>query len=521
VVVCSSLPLFPAILGCARTDPPPKPLSNFAEPALNYYPDIYEVISEDLKNEGIETFQVGDDNYFRQTMHYKAVGDADVVQYAIRICKKDPNKIPAFDLILVDEYQDFNETKSEFVDLLAQKNEIVVVGDDDQALYGFKGSSPAFIRAKYDPGNAHWESFTLRFCSRCTSVVIEYFHSLVAQFAPGDPKEDDPTKKRIQKEFLCYAPDGEPDSKLRDSKANPKICLIKSCPVGMIATKILDELKKIVGVQKIKEVLIIGEARSCRTLLKMTARQLTNYGFKYVDLKGESAIIPLKEGVVNAYRFLAKDELSPLGWRILGNPTDAGVRQKHLRNAKTLTRIIDGTPSEAEGIRYADISLVEEEIESWETLKRERADDGGDADDMETLQRHLQDIEIRRGLLTQELKRAYLYLPPPLRNLDITVCNILNSKGLGADVVFLIGFDQGKFPSKDNPTDNEVYQMLVAVTRAKKRIYLVNTIGKKVSRFVDCLNAGRLDVMEVKTRPSRSDQGSSPIRKPDAHVSGS
>ncbi len=54
--------------------------------------------------------------------------------------RKYPNKIPVFDLILVDEFQDFNETESEFVDLLAQKNEIVIVGDDDQTLYGFKGS---------------------------------------------------------------------------------------------------------------------------------------------------------------------------------------------------------------------------------------------------------------------------------------------------------------------------------------------------------------------------------------------
>jgi hypothetical protein len=34
VDVCSSALLIPAILGCGRTDPPLKPLSEFAEPAL-------------------------------------------------------------------------------------------------------------------------------------------------------------------------------------------------------------------------------------------------------------------------------------------------------------------------------------------------------------------------------------------------------------------------------------------------------------------------------------------------------
>src|ERR1017187_8233134 len=37
VDVCSSVLLFSAILGCQRTEPPLKPLSEFAEPALNYH----------------------------------------------------------------------------------------------------------------------------------------------------------------------------------------------------------------------------------------------------------------------------------------------------------------------------------------------------------------------------------------------------------------------------------------------------------------------------------------------------
>ncbi|HOI97918.1 MAG TPA: 3'-5' exonuclease, partial [Candidatus Pacearchaeota archaeon] len=77
---------------------------------------------------------------------------------------------------------------------------------------------------------------------------------------------------------------------------------------------------------------------------------------------------------------------------------------------------------------------------------------------------------------------------------DITVCNILNSKGLGADIVFLVGFDQGRFPLKKDPTENEIYQMLVAITRAKKRIYLINTIGRKISQFIDCLNKKDIDI---------------------------
>jgi superfamily I DNA/RNA helicase len=81
--------------------------------------------------------------------------------------------------------------------------------------------------------------------------------------------------------------------------------------------------------------------------------------------------------------------------------------------------------------------------------------------------RHLAPIaklRSKKNNLFKELKVGNLHLPRPLCNIDITVCNILNSKGLGADVVFLTGFDQGKFPAKKEASDSEVYQMLVALT---------------------------------------------------------
>ena len=432
----------------------------------SYYPRIYALIADDLRAEGVESFEIGDENYFKKTQHYKAVGDDDVVYYAVKICKEDENKIPIFDLVLVDEYQDFNAIESEFVDLLAKKNEIVIMGDDDQALYGFKGSSPAFIREKYDSNNTHWESWVLRFCSRCTEVIIKYFHALVEKSGLNNDTESDVAKKRIKKEFVCFVPD-----KQKDSRDNSKLRLIKNCPVGMIAYKIRNELEKLIESQKIKDILVIGEGQSCEALLKTIAQQLKNYGFRYVDYKENRNLLNLKQTTIDAYKFLTKDNASVLGWRILGNPTDEQEKTQHLKNAKILKEIVGGTPSKLEKIKDDDISALENALENWGTIT----------------DRNIQSEKVRRDVLIQEMKRGNFYLPRPLCNLDITVCNILNSKGLGADIIFLIGFDQGKFPSKKEATESEIYQMLVAATRTKKRIYMINTINKKVSGFADCL----------------------------------
>ena len=106
---------------------------------------------------------------------------------------------------------------------------------------------------------------------------------------------------------------------------------------------------------------------------------------------------------------------------------------------------------------------------------------------------------IRKDVLTRELKSNNLSLSRPLSNLNITICNVLNSKGLSADVVFLIGFDQGRFPLKTEVSDSEVYQMLVALTRAKKRVYLINTIDRKVSDFSNCMTKDEWNIETVDT----------------------
>ncbi|MGC2287536.1 MAG: AAA family ATPase [Candidatus Acidiferrum sp.] len=43
----------------------------------SYYPRMYELISEDLKAEGVGAVEVGDPRYAQKTKHYRAVGTRD------------------------------------------------------------------------------------------------------------------------------------------------------------------------------------------------------------------------------------------------------------------------------------------------------------------------------------------------------------------------------------------------------------------------------------------------------------
>src|SRR5262249_7432004 len=91
-----------------------------------------------------ETFFIDRANY------YDAVDFDDSVYRARKQLDTDASLIPTYELVLIDEFQDFNKMEAAVIDLLAEKNSIVVAGDDDQALYSqLRGASWDHIRARY------------------------------------------------------------------------------------------------------------------------------------------------------------------------------------------------------------------------------------------------------------------------------------------------------------------------------------------------------------------------------------
>lgn len=441
-----------------------------------YYPRMYNLIRDDLAIKGISDFEIGDENYENRTKHYRAVGDDDVVHYAVEICKKDLNKIPTYDLILIDEFQDFNEKEAEFIDLLASKNEILIVGDDDQALYEFKGSFSKFIRSKYDKANTDFESHTLKYCSRCTQVIIDAFHGVVSFY-----KNKGLLNNRIDdKKYICYTPD-----KSGDSLLNPKILLVENIVPGAVPMKIRSELFNISHEQKIKSVLVIGEGRTCKKTLETIAKRLREFGFK--DVKNSNnyhKAFTFNQGIIAGYKILNKGENDIFAWRIIIEKTSDQKKKEIISdNYDNVEDFINAIPKKFKDTHIKTANTLKGILEKTESGRKQIANSS-----IEKLQKELVvEEKEKRDIFIGQLIDENIHVPRPLANLDITVCSILGSKGLGADIVFLVGFDQGKIPIKNDAEDSEVYQLLVALTRAKKRIYLFNTTGKQISSFSESM----------------------------------
>ena len=95
--------------------------------------------------------------YFRKIQEYKYNNDlyefSDIAIMAIKLLKENESirkEIKNFyKEICVDEYQDTNDIQEEFIKLIANNN-VYMVGDIKQSIYGFRNANPAIFKEKYD-----------------------------------------------------------------------------------------------------------------------------------------------------------------------------------------------------------------------------------------------------------------------------------------------------------------------------------------------------------------------------------
>ena len=105
----------------------------------------------------------------------------------------------------------------------------------------------------------------------------------------------------------------------------------------------------------------------------------------------------------------------------------------------------------------------------------------------------------------------------------VTLMTMHSAKGLEFEVVFLVGMEEGLFPSKrsieeDDAVEEERRLCYVGITRAKKKLYITNTKKRTLygtttfsmpSRFIDELPSEVLDEdaienMKVSERKSKT-----------------
>jgi len=392
--------------------------------------------------------------YLSRSDYYDAVDFDDAVYRVCRRLTDEPALIPGHELVLVDEFQDFNRMEAEIINLLGRGSNIIIAGDDDQALYSvLRGASWEHIRAHHGAGE--YEVFELPFCMRCPEVIVGAINDVIARAAATGKLGG-----RINKPFRYFPP-----AKEADSQQNPHIDLVRtSVQSGQAnyfgryverAIRAVPEADYEIAAEKFEPcVLVIGSA----PYLPQVRAHLIAAGL--LDPAEKDARNELEEGLA----LLHANPGSNLGWRIVLAHADRALASAAVRAATK-----QGAP------------LAEVIGEPFKT---------------DTL-REAEELAARRAAEPQQEAIAATNAP------RVLLTSYEGSKGLSAQHVLLVGLHDGDLPRRPAAiTDIEICKFLVGLTRTKKKCTVVaaRRFGhglKTLSTFVGWIRGNRFRPVEV------------------------
>ena len=371
--------------------------------------------------------------YLERSNYYDAVEFDDSVFRVHGQLRAHPEEVDRYKMVLVDEYQDFNKMEASFIDLLATPNPILIVGDDDQALYAqLRGSSHEFIRSLYHGGE--YESFELPFCMRCPQVIVDAIADLVAQ-ARTLGKLDG----RIDKPYRFYEP-----VKCTDSARYPKIRVVGTSVQSNTANYMGQFIAEVISAIPADEVeasrtedfptaLVIGPIHYLRQIESYLKKQ----GFTIMAKEDGAQLKPQRQ---DGLGLLADNERSNLGWRVvLGADEPRFLKSVIRRSVEERIPLIDLVP---EDYRQSILDEVRGAATSPPSDRGEK-----------------------------EAEKESEGAAPTIR-----LTSFEGSKGLSAQHVYIVGLTEGDLPrNASDIKDLEICRLIVALTRTRKQCTLLYT----------------------------------------------
>jgi DNA helicase-2/ATP-dependent DNA helicase PcrA len=390
-----------------------------------------------------------------------------------------------YQYIMVDEYQDTNELQYQLLKLLSSEhNNICVVGDDDQSIYGWRGANIRNILEFHQ----HFEGakiVKLEINYRSTQQILNAANTLIEH-----------NRKRLGKKLESFLGDGE-SVKLQHS-------IDEVYEANSIAQKIQDLINKGVEPNNIAVLYRIN------ALSRSLEEGFTKAGLAFKMIGGirfyERAEI---KDIISYLRLVSNsnDDFSLL--RIINKPK-RGIGAKSLekirhfassKNKPIFTALEEASSSElSEILSKKAINSLKDFIDIINRLKQESIELG----EMITVFDHLTGLREYYEAMADGFDRVlnmdefYGYFRDAIyKDLDLTLeqflsditlqsdqdqvdgeaVNIMSvhaSKGLEFEHLFVIGMEEEFFPLISETTDMEEERRLayVAFTRAKKELTL-------------------------------------------------
>ena len=404
----------------------------------------------------------------------------DMISECSRLLKSDKKARDhwrsEFRAVLVDEFQDINREQYEILKILAPGTGLFVVGDDDQSIYGFRGSTPSIMQ-QFMEDYAGAKRIFLSCNYRCSASVCKASALMIRQ-----------NKNRIDKEISAVRPPGD-KTVLRAFKEDRDEYLYLYKAMSALPPGQLDRTAVIVRtnthVLKISSyltqhgILCLGKTGPSKEILSSVIRDLEAY---------QALVLGLKEGKIprNAlYRVMNRPQRCLLRSQVPGELSSPQELVLHssgnlsaedslcelLRDLNVLGRLRpEGFVKylfDAMGYGEWAMSRLGEKDAVALTLS-EIIKSAGEASDMRGLTARLRMIPEQQG-------------KPSGRGVRVMTMHVC--KGLEFDRVYLPALNEGIIPGRrcSQPQDFEEERRLlyVAMTRARDHLELLYVTGTK------------------------------------------
>ncbi|SHM87430.1 ATP-dependent helicase [Ruminococcus flavefaciens] len=392
--------------------------------------------------------------------------------------------------IMVDEYQDTNHVQFRLVSLLSDEHKnLCVVGDDDQSIYKFRGANIENILG-FEEQFTGAKVIRLEQNYRSTQTILDAANSVISNNTSRKPKTLWTSGEKGDKVYWYKAVDETDEAKF-------------------VADTILERYKE-TGRYSDNAVLYRMNAQSNsieRMLVKCGIPYRVYGGMRFYDRK------EIKD--VTSYLSFINNHNDMLRFRRIINEPKRGIGDSTLAIIEDISRDLKISPFEVmkNCEEYAPLSKKTTALKSAYTLfeflteKSEELpldefldlllDKTGYLDSLKALENadvKIENVQELRTSMVQYMEQAeepslggFLEEVALYTEADrddgsddkVTLMTVHSAKGLEYENVFVVGLDDGIFPSArsfDSEDDMEEERRLayVAITRAKKRLYLAN-----------------------------------------------
>lgn len=475
---------------------------------FHFFPNLYQIISEDstiLTTIGLidheysvddlgYAFRVLDvnnemiDYFIQRSNYYNAVSFDDSVYRILSLFRENPESIPRYHNVMIDEFQDFNALEVGVIESLEDNNRMLIVGDDDQSIYEFRQASPNFLREKIR--DERYVRFPLPYCTRCTSVIISTVESIIK-----NAQNAGMLSQRLEKQFVCYLPDKQTDSETYPSIkiANCTVHRNNAPYIPKYIESIISRIHQTEYEQAIAGnypiALVVGPGHYLDQIYAYLNERLPNVVYKPRSRFDIS--------LIDGFKLLQEQEDSNLGWRIISSILLPETHPNLVENSSdNQTRYASLLGDQFMSAQYDRLGIIDTLLYDPDSVSQE------DKDDLVIFFDEPLDDIINEflGVIETEDKENNNNHPdtPP-----VLLTNYNGCKGLSAGFTFITGFEEGIFPSSNaDPSFTEICQLIVALTRTRKECHLVHTRNfagswTRRSLFLDWLDEVQVELIDV------------------------